>query len=298
MSQERGKLGKLNVVPGKLIGPFVLGMPLSVTIDFLKKNFRDIKNIDLLYSETLPIKLGIVLRLNDNGIQLHFGPSSQCLDIVEIFDPLLVTLAYCGTLFTSTEILPTFPNIYQLFGPSYPGTYNDRQHDYKLSYPGISFYFPIPSQYETLYSKGKVPLQFPDGTASIVHRLTIYNKDTTPPLPSLSSSSLLEPSTPWSRADIVVKPSVGFYLLHTGGQVLFGDSCQDVLYELGPPSKIFYKDEDKMKIHARTSIANTKCNGYFYNYYPLGLDLLFSSTNHRVVKVVLHTNHPCHYDFQ
>ena len=33
-------------------------------------------------------------------------------------------------------------------------------------------------------------------------------------------------------------------------QVLFGDSCQDVMSSLGAPCKVYYKDEDKMKIHS------------------------------------------------
>ena len=36
---------------------------------------------------------------------------------------------------------------------------------------------------------------------------------------------------------------------------------------------------------------------YFYNYFPLGLDLLFDAGTHTVTKIILHTNTPGCYDF-
>ena len=36
---------------------------------------------------------------------------------------------------------------------------------------------------------------------------------------------------------------------------------------------------------------------YFYNYFDLGVDLLFDGLEHRVIKIVLHTNFPSHHDF-
>uniref|UniRef100_H2YCQ7 Uncharacterized protein n=1 Tax=Ciona savignyi TaxID=51511 RepID=H2YCQ7_CIOSA len=36
---------------------------------------------------------------------------------------------------------------------------------------------------------------------------------------------------------------------------------------------------------------------YFYNYFTLGLDILFDGNSHTVKKFVLHSNHPGHYNF-
>lgn len=81
--------------------------------------------------------------------------------------------------------------------------------------------------------------------------------------------------------------------------IFFGDSCQDVLGALGSPHKVFYKSEDKMKIHSPSPHKQvpSKCNDYFFNYFTLGVDILFDSTNHLVKKFVLHTNYPGHYNF-
>ncbi|MBN3292560.1 CP070 protein, partial [Polypterus senegalus] len=81
--------------------------------------------------------------------------------------------------------------------------------------------------------------------------------------------------------------------------IYFGDSCQDVLSALGSPHKVFYKSEDKMKIHSPSPHKQvpSKCNDYFFNYFTLGVDILFDAITHLVKKFVLHTNFPGHYNF-
>ncbi|BHF77682.1 hypothetical protein SprV_0602079100 [Sparganum proliferum] len=81
--------------------------------------------------------------------------------------------------------------------------------------------------------------------------------------------------------------------------VAFGDTVQDVLSALGSPSRIFYKTEDKMKIHLPQSYRQIRQrhSDYFYNYFTLGLDVLFDAHTHTVVSFVLHTNLPGEYTF-
>lgn len=81
--------------------------------------------------------------------------------------------------------------------------------------------------------------------------------------------------------------------------VLFGDSCQDVCTNLGAPSSVFYKSEDKMKIHspsAHKRVQNRRSD-FFFNYFTLGLDILFDARTQKVKKFILHTNYPGHYVF-
>jgi hypothetical protein len=68
---------------------------------------------------------------------------------------------------------------------------------------------------------------------------------------------------------------------------------------LGCPSKVFYKAEDKMKIHSSVAVKTSRAQrtDYFFNYYTLGVDILFDATTHRAKKFVLHTNFPGHYNF-
>jgi hypothetical protein len=54
--------------------------------------------------------------------------------------------------------------------------------------------------------------------------------------------------------------------------VLFDDSAQDVISALGAPARVFFKSEDKMKIHSPNAHrkAATQKSDYFYNYFTLG----------------------------
>jgi hypothetical protein len=93
-------------------------------------------------------------------------------------------------------------------------------------------------------------------------------------------------------------------------------TAQDLLADLGKPSHIFYKEQDKMKIHSlndngkeqqpeildpNQSTEHDKQlhspTDYFFNYFHLGLDILIDGGLHVCKKVVLHTNVPGHYDF-
>jgi len=84
----------------------------------------------------------------------------------------------------------------------------------------------------------------------------------------------------------------------------FKSTPQDVVSELGSPNRVFYKEVDKMRIHASgdssklvDTISGTGCADYFYNYFDLGIDILFDAQKHRIRKFVLHTNFPGHIDF-
>lgn len=106
--------------------------------------------------------------------------------------------------------------------------------------------------------------------------------------------------------------------------VYFGDSVQDVVSVIGAPARIFYKDEDKMKIHSPNAHrkAAAQKSDYFYNYFTLGFvsgfliivlfvkispafnracflrkDILFDARTNCTKKFVLHTNYPGHYNF-
>lgn len=81
--------------------------------------------------------------------------------------------------------------------------------------------------------------------------------------------------------------------------VLFGHSVQDVISAIGAPARVFYKSEDKMKIHSPNAHrkAATQKSDYFYNYFTLGFDILFDARTNCVKKFVLHTNYPGHYNF-
>ena len=55
--------------------------------------------------------------------------------------------------------------------------------------------------------------------------------------------------------------------------IKFGDGVQDVMSAVGAPNRIFYKSEDKMKIHSPNAHrkASLLKSDYFYNYFTFGM---------------------------
>ncbi|XP_014403324.1 PREDICTED: UPF0183 protein C16orf70 homolog isoform X3 [Myotis brandtii] len=288
----------LEVVPERSLGneqwEFTLGMPLAQAVAILQKHRRIIKNVQVLYSE----------------------------QVIEVYDLTKVKLKYCGVHFNSQAIAPTIEQIDQSFGATHPGVYNSAEQLFHLNFRGLSFSFQLDSwteapKYEPNFAHGLASLQIPHGAT--VKRMYIYSgnslQDTKAPVMPLScflgnvyaeSVDILRDGTGPSGLRLrLLAAGCGPGLLADSKMrvfersVYFGDSCQDVLSMLGSPHKVFYKSEDKMKIHSPSPHKQvpSKCNDYFFNYFTLGVDILFDANTHKVKKFVLHTNYPGHYNF-
>ncbi|ORX45512.1 UPF0183-domain-containing protein [Hesseltinella vesiculosa] len=330
---------ELIIVPGKSLGPFRLGLSLWDTIQFLRDKVFFFPKVDLKYDEKEPLRYPVILTLPMNGIHLWFDASLQRLKCIECFDPSKVKLVYQNGDVSSSRTIPTFLSIYKSFGPTYPGDFDEPQCTYTLSYPGVSFAFPIPTKYHDIYKQSNdLPLEFPDGTTPIASKLYVFPSQSpnwvSAALPNISKL-LTEIGDglkygKWGRRDVekvVAKVSQGIELhfpSHEGkdeGQhqvdILLGcTTVQEILSDLGRPSRLFYKEEDKMKIHSVDEPSNKsgssdlndederdigqrdEATDYFLNYFHLGLDFLIDGSRHVCVKIVLHGNIPGHFDFQ
>lgn len=98
-------------------------------------------------------------------------------------------------------------------------------------------------------------------------------------------------------------------------QIFFNDTCQDVMSVIGTPNNVYHKSEELEKLIGQMNENGNGVNGgngtsgaqlpanpaqyndYFYNYITLGLDVLFGANTGRAVKFILHSNFPCHYNF-
>ena len=112
--------------------------------------------------------------------------------------------------------------------------------------------------------------------------------------------------------NIFIKNKKGIKLGWRNRTIRFGASVQDVLSDIGPPYKVFYKFKS---LQSKNTISNTQNNDendykhntnanihlmhqdYFFNYIDLGLDILFDGYSHVVKKFILHTNNIGHPDF-
>ncbi|XP_074564334.1 PHAF1 protein At3g51130 [Curcuma longa] len=297
----------LDLRPGLGIGPFTLGMPLHealAQVD-LQPNIYDVIHVKYLDEEAL--KLDIVVCFPDHGFHLRFDPWSQRLRLIEVYDVKRLQMRYAMSLIGGPSTLATFVAVYTLFGPTFPGTYDKDRGTYTLFYPGLSFAFPIPSQYAYCCQNAEVstelPLEFPDGTTPVACRVCIYDgsSDSKVGVGSLLDKAIVPPLPAGSLYMEEVHAKLGEELWFTvGGQhIPFGASPQDIWTELGPPCGIHQKQVDQMVIHSASDPRprTTLCGDYFYNYFSRGLDILFDGQTHRIKKFVLHTNVLGHSDF-
>uniref|UniRef100_A0A2M4AD94 Uncharacterized protein n=1 Tax=Anopheles triannulatus TaxID=58253 RepID=A0A2M4AD94_9DIPT len=313
----------LEVIPERSLGSttenweFILGMHFSQAVAIIQSQVGIIKGVQVLYSDTNPLTVDIVINLPQDGIRLIFDPVQQRLKTIEVFNMKLVKLKYCSLPFNSPEVVPSIEEIEHSFGATHPGVYDAAKQLFALHFRGLSFYFPVDSKLQPGYAHGLGSLHFPSGASPIVSKMAIYSgvsvMDSRPPPLPLScyhQQLYLEAATVLRNAH----GTQGLRLqLYTEGslraleprkqcltrEIMFGDSCQDVASSLGAPSRVFFKSEDKMKIHSPSAHrrVQSKRSDFFFNYFTLGIDVLFDARTHKTKKIILHTNYPGHYNF-
>lgn len=314
---------ELEVVPERSLGneqwEFVLGMSFYQAVHIIQQQARTLKGLQVLYSDLNPLAMDLVINLSQDGIRLIFDPLAQRLKIIEVYNMNKVKLKYCGIPFNSPEIPPTFEQIDRSFGATHPGVYDESQQLFVLSFRGLSFSFPVDSKFQLWYTPSREAMPFPSGSCPVVTKMSIYTGNNMidtkpPPLPEccfynhcyLDHLDVIREnnSTIGLKLYLNVENFGRRRLIETPRQqviriIRFGDSCQEVTGALGSPSKVFYKAEDKMKIHSPNAhkLVTSRSSDYFFNYYSLGLDILFDARTHSVTKFILHTNYPGHYNF-
>ncbi|XP_055354853.1 phagosome assembly factor 1-like [Paramacrobiotus metropolitanus] len=310
----------LEVVPERSLGcdncEFKLGMPFMQAVQILQKQCRNVSVVDVNYVENDPLSADLVLKLTNDGIRLIFDSQSQRLKIIEVFDMGKVKLKYAGVVFCSPEISPTRSQIDLSFGATRPPEFDNSQQSFILSFRGLSFSFPAVVNKSA--SAERTNPQFPNLNSVLVSKMSVFSGS------CLSEAKVIElpfhcyNGGVYSHSlDVLREDSRTFgvqvHLMFEGidsstspsklkeaKTICFGNTVQDVLSLLGAPGKIFYKAEDKMKIHAppeQQLRQSTNRSDYFFNYFTLGLDILFDAVTQRAKKFVLHTNYPGHYDF-
>ncbi|KAL8477776.1 hypothetical protein ACS0TY_029902 [Phlomoides rotata] len=295
----------LDLRPGVGLGPFALGMPICEAFAQIEQQPSIYDVVHVKYYDEEPLKLDIVISFPDHGFHLRFDPWSQRLRLIEIFDVKRLQMRYATSLIGGSSTLATFVAVYALFGPTYPGIYDKDRGIYTLFYPGLSFAFPIPTQYaECCHDReAELPLEFPDGTTPVTCRVSVYDSSTDRKVGV--GSSMMKASVPplatgsLYMEEVLVKLGEELWFTVGGQHIPFGASPQDVWTELGRPCGIHQKQVDQMVIHSASDPKprSTLCGDYFYNYFTRGLDILFDGQTHKVKKFVLHTNYPGHSDF-
>ncbi|CAM8912215.1 unnamed protein product [Rhodiola kirilowii] len=172
----------LDLRPGSGIGPFSLGMPICESFAQIEQQPNIYDVVHVKYLDEDPLKLDIVISFPNHGFHLCFDPHSQRLRLIEIFDVNHLQMRYATSLIGGPSTLATFVAFYALFGPTGTGMYDKEKGVYFLIYTGLSFAFPIPTQYSDCIPDGEaeLPLEFPDSssTTTVTSRVSIYDSST------------------------------------------------------------------------------------------------------------------------
>ena len=249
----------------------------------------------IVHSPEKPVTEPVCIALRKNGIRLRFDGPEQRLRLIEIVDFTMnhITFKDRDLVRPSNGVAsspgspvpgespagPTFRHIYhRLLGPTYGGEFipsenGEDQGLYVLSYPGVAFNFPLAA---SAYSPDKDVVSLLSSPSSqVAQSMAIFSGNSwaearptlwTETLPSVKVTSLLP------RSKDVYPDEVSLVRLHGGGRIeLFrkwtnnafvinlGETTpQDLVRELGPPSAIYRKNDQRLVIHRLRTASNTR----------------------------------------
>ncbi|XP_065889838.1 phagosome assembly factor 1-like isoform X2 [Dysidea avara] len=300
-------------------------MPLAQAIQILKMECANIRDVQVIYNEQRPLdeKFDLTINLSQDGVRLCFDPVVQRLKIIEVYDIEKVILKYCTKPFSSPDVRATIDQIYRSFGDTHPGEYDKDNTVYLLNFRGILFSF-------TLLEANLNSKRYNSGSNAQGYSLSCSQSGMLSNLAIYHGNDFQKAEAPHFPLDcfldncysdrVDVEEQNGYFVslqinllvddAHNSGpnqkrpcsstvHICLNDSVQDVLSKLGAPSKVFFKSEDKMKIHSTNpdKPPHSCRSDYFFNYFTLGIDVLFDATSHTAKKFVLHTNIPGDYNF-
>ncbi|KAG8956552.1 hypothetical protein FRC04_000030 [Tulasnella sp. 424] len=317
---------ELDIRPGLGVGNFNLGASLWAILELLQQHKTIHPQVDIKFDSSNPVSSPVVLHVRPH-LDLLFSPLDQRLTLINIRklrSGNALILKYRDKTVSSTST--TTGNgtgtvfrksvVSQVFGPTYPGDV--------MRYPGIWFGF---GEDGTLGHAG-IPThmaQSPEERNQEVKRIVVTQRtdaddqvaqekdtlDEAAECPEMYSdlkkayvkARMLDRETGFSTIEL------SFYLPPSASpaqtapvEIRIGETtAQDLIAELGSPPRIHYKEDDRMLIHKAVtshSVEDDDSEGYFYNYFQYGMDILISGSTHVVQKVVLHSNVPGSYLFQ
>ncbi|KAF8812534.1 UPF0183-domain-containing protein [Phlegmacium glaucopus] len=279
---------EIDIRPGHGFGIFELGTSLWNLLETLRLNPHTYPQIDIKYDPDTSATTPIIIHIRPH-IDLLFSGRQQRLHTIcirKLRDPHPpVVIQYNNTVLSSTNDVLRRVGVSRAFGPTYPGD--------ELRYPGLWFSFEedgiaeglgVPLAGDRMQEVKRILISQiePDGKAQDA-------------LDEVNENAIMAGDL--ARAVVKVHEGVTLYFYPTAASrplnIKIGQTtAQDLNLDLGPPLRIHYKEDKRMRIHAARGVERDEETGYFYNYFQYGLDFLISETTHLVKKIVLHTNVP------
>lgn len=280
----------LDIRPGSGIGMFELGTSLWAVIDMLRGLQHLFPQVEVKFDPEDSATTPVILHLRPH-LDLLFSGYHQRLHTIcvrrlrEPHPPVM--LRYKDTVIsTSTEPLVRV-HVSRTFGPTYPGD--------ELKYPGIWFSFDDDSVNEGF----KGGITHIEQRTQEVKRIFIRQKSVDGEEHDALDEVLPCPIMHGDISSAVIKIHDGVHFSFFSSALLLhvrvGETtAQDLTIDLGPPSRVHHKEDERMTIHSPNIQASDDdgSTDYFYNYFHHGVDFLISGQTHVVRKIIIHSNMP------
>ena len=286
--------------PGVGLGNFSLGMLVNDAVDQLlnpspsHRRSPSLDHSDKHQSEggcgLVTVGIGhsnprFFLDIVDIGTKLWFDGATQCLQIIEIYDSSRIKLACRGGIVFDRSIRPvTYSGCYDAFGTTTDCDADEASSLKPLAYPGLLCLFDVKDcTGDGSYQRCRAESLFvlPKGVMTTT-REGAYE--------IACGSQCSDTSNQMEIHGILGKGIICVSSLNSVGEarrrfLLFGDSPQDVVEVFGTP-------EDAHKKESAHTVDE-----YVFNYYHLGIDVVFDGVQHIVKTFVMHTNAVDHPEF-
>ncbi|GFZ43882.1 hypothetical protein JCM24511_01602 [Saitozyma sp. JCM 24511] len=249
--------------PGKSVGPFQLGETLWAIVDVLRSSKTAYPKFELSWDTHSPLLSPVTVHIPHPGLTLFFSHPTQRLSLISIPLPVSgsglsgLSLTYETHVLSGPNVRLDRAKIGRTLGPTYAGGGG------ALRYPGVEF-----------------GLKGEGGREDAVEKVTV--------LPKEGREIVGDPIR-----SCVIQPGRGATLhMPEPYEIIIGQTTgQDLLLDLGPPLRKFWKEDDRMERiwgRADTKLEDGEC---FWNYFQFGLDFLLSPSG-VVLKIIAHSNIP------
>lgn len=259
-----------------------------------------------------------VIELSSFGVSLRFNPILQILTSIRFskMDEVILQYPMGSSGQVSTFSLPkkvaTVENVYQTFGPTTHGKFESGYQHYVLEYPGLAFVFAVPANESELYSRNSLEVPSMEATLSLSFPLVaLYCRPSDKEAQILTRDDALRELERRPYVEVQLGQSIAFYYPMSDRPgltktIMFGTHVQDVITSIGLPDARFTKPATAF---SSSRVPNAPGNGandlstvlpepdYFFNYFDLGVDILFDGSLHVAKKFILWTNLPSQPDF-
>lgn len=287
---------------GKQCGPFVLGMSLFSAMRVIKTLDSSSSSASSMFKKTIitysrlhPVDSPVIVDVKSVGIRLRFESATQCLFLIEVYDLQLVSVSLNGYLLggeTRSREAMTLRALYPVLGATHAGFRRKElgKDAFCFQYPGFLIQFSVP---ENEVFQGIPFVLHSSNQSPIVARFFIHGVDFPKVVVARNRTTAVEGA---GSLEVMFKEDGPVLTFPSNGVVikLGKTTCQEVLSWLHAPGATCLKHRETF---GGSSSNQQQDLDYFYNYFSLGIDLLFDGKRHVVKQAILHANLVPHAQF-